>query len=205
MAVLASDALMSEGTVAYLRARSEVRPVAPDEAPSADVVLVIAAAVSEETLAQIRDVTRGSRSRDPRFVLVVDGITEPQLMRAVASGVVTVLPRKDTTYGRIVQAILQARDGLGDMPPEAIGWLSGRFRAIQEQVLAPHGLTVAGLRDREVEVLRLLADGLDTAEIALRLSYSERTVKNIIHGLLTRLNLRNRSHAVAYALRNGVL
>ena len=72
-------------------------------------------------------------------------------------------------------------------------------------MLAPHDLTTAGLYNREVEVLRLLAEGMDTLEIARRLSYSERTVRNIIHGLLTRMKLRNRAHAVAYALRNGVM
>jgi DNA-binding NarL/FixJ family response regulator len=72
-------------------------------------------------------------------------------------------------------------------------------------VLDPHGLTAAGLYTREVDVLRLLAEGMDTLEIAQRLNYSERTVKNIIHGVLSRLKLRNRSHAVAYALRNGVM
>ena len=65
--------------------------------------------------------------------------------------------------------------------------------------------TAAGLYTREVEVLRLLAEGLDTLEIDQRLSYSERTVRNIIHGLLTRMKLRSRAHAAAYALRNGAM
>ena len=54
-------------------------------------------------------------------------------------------------------------------------------------------------------MLRLLADGWETAEIAARLNYSERSVKNIIHGVLGRHGLRNRTQAVAYALRSGVL
>lgn len=62
-----------------------------------------------------------------------------------------------------------------------------------------------GLRDREIAVLRLVAEGMDTAEIARRLAYSERTVKNILHDVTTRLELRNRSHAVAYALREGFI
>jgi DNA-binding NarL/FixJ family response regulator len=53
--------------------------------------------------------------------------------------------------------------------------------------------------------LRLLADGLGTQEIAERLNYSERTVKNIIHAVRCRLELRNRVHVVAYAVRNGVI
>ena len=53
--------------------------------------------------------------------------------------------------------------------------------------------------------MRLLADGFDTAEIAGRLFYSERTVKNIIHDITSRLELRNRTHAVAYAIREGLI
>ena len=54
-------------------------------------------------------------------------------------------------------------------------------------------------------MLRLVADGHDTAEIATELSYSQRTVKNILHDLTTRLQLKNRSHAVAYAVREGLI
>jgi DNA-binding NarL/FixJ family response regulator len=64
-------------------------------------------------------------------------------------------------------------------------------------------LSAGVLTDREVRVLKLLADGLDTAEVGHRLFYSERTVKNIVHGVTSRLNLRNRTQAVAYALRQG--
>jgi DNA-binding NarL/FixJ family response regulator len=54
-------------------------------------------------------------------------------------------------------------------------------------------------------VLKLLADGLDTAEVARRLSYSERTVKNVLQDVTRRHNLRNRTHAVAFALRQGFI
>lgn len=72
-------------------------------------------------------------------------------------------------------------------------------------MLGPRGLTASGLETREVDVLRLIAEGLDTAEIADRMKYSERTVKNILYAMMTRLNLRNRSHAVAYAMRSGII
>jgi len=72
-------------------------------------------------------------------------------------------------------------------------------------VLRPRGLTVSGFTDRELEVLRLLADGLDTGEVAAKLNYSQRTVKNIIYAVMTRFGLRNRTHAVAYAIRTGAL
>jgi len=72
-------------------------------------------------------------------------------------------------------------------------------------VLDPIGANSAKLTTREIEVLRLLADGYDTAEIAEKMCYSERSVKHIIQGVTQRLNLRNRPHAVAYALRAGMI
>ena len=61
------------------------------------------------------------------------------------------------------------------------------------------------LAPRELGVLRLLAEGDDTRDIAGKLSYSERTVKNIVHDLLVKLNCRSRAHAVALATRQGVI
>lgn len=61
------------------------------------------------------------------------------------------------------------------------------------------------LTEREFAVLRLLADGDSTRDIAGRLSYSERTVKNIVHDVLVKLNCRTRAHAVALATRRGVI
>jgi DNA-binding NarL/FixJ family response regulator len=72
-------------------------------------------------------------------------------------------------------------------------------------VLTPRGIGPDGLSGREREVLKLLADGLGTNEIASALAYSERTIKNVIHDVTTRLNLRNRSHAVAYAVKAGIV
>ena len=54
-------------------------------------------------------------------------------------------------------------------------------------------------------MLTLLADGHDTAEVGRRLFYSERTVKNVVHDVTSRFDLRNRTHAVAYAIREGYI
>ena len=56
---------------------------------------------------------------------------------------------------------------------------------------------------RECRVLALLADGLSTREVAREMAYSERTIKNILQTLTSRLHLRNRTQAVAYAVRRG--
>ncbi len=48
-----------------------------------------------------------------------------------------------------------------------------------------------------------MADGLSTREVAAHLAYSERTIKGVVQSLVTRLGVRNRTHAVAIAVRNG--
>jgi DNA-binding NarL/FixJ family response regulator len=205
VAVMATEPLVAEGAAAYLRTYQGITPVAADRLDRAGVVLVIADRVGEGTLAALQRAAELAPDREMRFVLVCDDIREPQLLRALNWGLVSVLPRQETDYERIARALVNARDGKVELPADAHGWLEERIRLVQRDVLAPHDLTTAGLYTREVEVLRLLAEGVETLEIAQRLSYSERTVRNIIHGLLTRMNLRNRAHAVAYALRNGVM
>ena len=79
------------------------------------------------------------------------------------------------------------------------------LQLIQRQVPTPRGLTFNGLAGREIDVLRLVAEGYDTAEIVEKLAYSERTVKTVLHDVTSRLGLRNRSHAVAYAVRQGLI
>jgi DNA-binding CsgD family transcriptional regulator len=64
---------------------------------------------------------------------------------------------------------------------------------------------MATLTDRERDVLRMLGDGSDTREIARAMCYSERTVKTVIQDITRRFGLRNRSHAVAYAVRQGLI
>jgi DNA-binding NarL/FixJ family response regulator len=61
------------------------------------------------------------------------------------------------------------------------------------------------LSAREVDVLRFIADGYSNAHIAQSLSCSHHTVKNVIHDLMARLQLRNRAHAAAYAVRTGLI
>lgn len=61
------------------------------------------------------------------------------------------------------------------------------------------------LTQREHAVLSLVADGVTSREIAQRLAYSERTVKNVLHDVLTKLDARSRSHAVAMAVREGII
>jgi DNA-binding NarL/FixJ family response regulator len=59
------------------------------------------------------------------------------------------------------------------------------------------------LTPRERDVLRHIAEGLSTREVAREMCYSERTIKNVLQSLTARLQFRNRTQAVACAVRNG--
>jgi DNA-binding NarL/FixJ family response regulator len=204
LSIIAGDPITGQGAVAYLRTRQEVDLLTAERQREAEVVLILVSRVTEETVAWMQHAAK-SADGEVRFVLVGDGVREHHVHRAVAHGLVSVLPRQESDFERILRAVVAVREGKLEMPEAALGWLVQQIRSIQQDVLAPKGLTSSGLETREVDVLRLLADGMDTEEVALRLNYSERTVKNIIHGMLARLKLKNRAQAVAYALRNGAL
>ena len=69
----------------------------------------------------------------------------------------------------------------------------------------PSGLPYEQLTNRELEVLRLAADGLTNKEIAGRLVISEKTVKNHVANIFSKLNVNDRTQAILYALRQGLV
>jgi DNA-binding NarL/FixJ family response regulator len=137
-------------------------------------------------------------------VLVLDEIGDVDVLTIVECRVVAVLPRVAATGDRVLRSVLAAADGGGVLPPNLVAELMEHLRRLRRELVAPTSGD-GRLTAREVDVLRLMADGMDTAEIATKLSYSERTVKNVFYNLTNRLHLRNRPHAVAYALRKGMI
>ncbi len=136
-------------------------------------------------------------------VLIIGRVDPSALVCLVESGVCGVLSRVDATGDRLVRAIHAAAAGNGDLPPELVRHLLDHVGQLSRHLLGPRGLSFAGLTGRERDVLQLIAEGLSTREVAIRLAYSERTIKNVIQDLTLRLNVRNRTQAVAYAVRHG--
>ena len=203
--VMADDPISGQGAVAYLRSRREVRLLEADAVAEAEVVLILAENVTDETFESIARVEEPLPGGRARFVLVGDGIREQHVVRAAFHGAVSLVARRTADFDQVLDAVVDLRAGRVRMPAEAVGWLAGRLRAIEQDVLKPNGLNIAGLERREIDVLRMLAEGLDTVEIGQRLKFSERTVKNTIYAVTRRFNLHSRAHAVAFALRSGVL
>jgi DNA-binding NarL/FixJ family response regulator len=200
--VYADDPVTQRGIASALRGRPEVEVLEATEVDGASVALVACDEVDEESVRVIRALQRNGC---PRVVLIVARADEASVLAATEAGVCGLVRRADATPESLTSAVRSAEAGDGTMPPDLLGRLLSAMGRLQRQVLMPRGLSFSGLTNREIEVLRLVADGLDTAEIANSLAYSERTIKNIIHDVTVRLNLRNRTHAVAYALRQGLI
>jgi DNA-binding NarL/FixJ family response regulator len=198
--VCAHDPVSHAGVVSQLRGRPEVEIVERDTA-RARAVVVAADAVDDATLRLLREHQGDGRP----IVLVVTVVDDAGLAAAVEAGVSGLVRRSDATPERLAHAVCAVVRGEGAVPPDLLGRLLMQVGRVQRQVLAPRGMSFTGLSSREADILRLVADGLDTNEIATSLSYSERTVKNVLHDVTSRLQLRNRSHAVAYALRQGMI
>jgi DNA-binding NarL/FixJ family response regulator len=199
VAVVSEDQLTYEGATAALAAFPRIRVLPRGDEQVADVLLAITDNVSDQVLKHVEQIS--ARHQNARAVLVTDSITEPSLIRAIGLGVVSVVLRPTATFSEIVDAAVAASIGHSDVPPHILGPLIRHMRRLDR-----HGSGVgARLSSRDMTVLSLLSDGLDTAQIASRLSYSERTIKSIVHAIVNTLGVSNRTHAVAYMIRAGFL
>jgi DNA-binding NarL/FixJ family response regulator len=200
--VHATDAITRFGLQTQLRQEDQLDVVDRERVGEGTVIIVATDTMDDDTLRQLRELNRlGGRNA----VLVTSALDDAALLSAIEVGICALIPRTEATPARLAHLVVKASNGEATLPSDVLGRLLRQVSRLQHNVLAPRGLTVAGLSPRETDVLRLVADGLDTDEIAESLSYSSRTVKNILYGITSRFCLRNRSHAVAYALREGFI
>ena len=202
VAVRSSDPVTEVGAVTILAGCSQLRVLGDTERERAAVIVIVEEFAGDEVFAFLREMHVESR---PYCVLVTDHFRTADLMTAIECGVVAVLPRRETGDADLVSVVLAVSRGAAYFSPSLQGTLLSQLERMRRDVLEPNGLTLSGLASRERDVLRLVADGLGTEEIAIELAYSERTVKNVLHGLMTRFGLNTRAHAVAFAMRAGVI
>ncbi|MFD9306729.1 LuxR C-terminal-related transcriptional regulator [Streptomyces sp. NPDC060048] len=203
VAVYASDPILRVGVVHQLRQRREIELVDDVDAEEAQVSLVTVDSVDDETAALLYRLRHNS---DTRTGLVVGTFESGDaLQRAIECGVTAVLRRAEADQDRLLRLVLAIANGEGVLPGDLLAKLLDHVGSLQRSALDPRAVSLSTLTPREADMLRLVSEGLDTAEIAAKTSYSERTVKNVLHEVITRLHLRNRTHAVGYALRQGLI
>jgi DNA-binding NarL/FixJ family response regulator len=165
------------------------------ELATSDVVIVDASAA--DALEFIRGVREAGGAR---LIASATSWQQEDIVATMEAGAVSVF-RKDTLTPESLEANVRATlQGAGVMPSDLLGGLLVAVRARGDGDARSSRLT-----NREEQVLRLIADGHATREVAAELCYSERTVKNVLHDVVTKLGARTRSHAVAHAVRAGLI
>jgi DNA-binding NarL/FixJ family response regulator len=202
LALYAQDPILEAGVKYQLRPRPEVALLEPNDEERAVVRLVVVDRVDDEAAQLLRRLQRSSKARTG---LMVGHFEHDVLRTTVECGVAAVIRRSEANQDRLVAMITALARGEAVLPGDLLGRLLDQVGRLQRTVLDPRGLTLSTLTAREADMLRLVAEGYDTAEIATKTSYSERTVKNVLHEVITRFNLRNRAHAVGYVMRQGLI
>ncbi|MER7877677.1 response regulator transcription factor [Streptomyces solisilvae] len=195
--VRSEDPVSEAGVISMLRPRPEVRLHDGADDPA---VTVVVADVFDPTGYQL--LRSAQHSGPSRLILLISRLHDHQLALAAECGAAGIMWRASVNGDQLVRMIQTVAAGDGHLPPD-----------LQERLLhllgqshgRDQGLGIVQVADREIDILRLASEGYDTPEIALKLSYSERTIKNVLHAFITRHHLRNRTHAVAFALRKGLL
>ena len=187
-ALLAADAGLTAASAGGA-SPAEVADAIEREQP--DVVLV---AVDDDDV--LTAATAGDGAH-PALVVLAD---EPDLAwatEALRAGARAVLPR-DADPAEIVAAVRAAAAGLVALHPDVLDSLLPAARRVRQG-------PAAQLTPREVEVLRMLAEGLGNKEIAARLDISEHTVKFHVTSIFTKLGASSRTEAVTLGVRRGLI
>ncbi len=137
-----------------------------------------------------------------RIIMLTVSDEEADLYEAVKNGASGYL-LKDSSIDEVAQAVRVVAEGQSLISPSMAVKLLDEFKEMsrtdREQVPTPR------LTDRELEVLRLVATGLNNREVAKQLFISENTVKNHVRNILEKLQLHSRMEAVMYAVREKLL
>ena len=148
-------------------------------------------------------------------VIVLLARADDDVFDAVQAGAIGFLSKDTLTPDALAGAVHAAASGATVIAP---GLLAGLAHRRSTGSGASGGAGEPGMRraerehdgvgwltTREQQVLSLIAEGHPTREVAARLCYSERTVKNVLHDVVTKLGARSRSQAVAHAVRDGLI
>jgi DNA-binding NarL/FixJ family response regulator len=144
----------------------------------------------------LREATGGS------VIVCSSDCRQDAVLSALQAGAVGYLRKDQLTPESLATAVKAAANGTGVVTPEL---LEGLLNGVAADGHGHDARVAARLTDREQQVLTLIAAGHPTREVAQELSYSERTVKNVLHDVVTKLNARSRSQAVAFAVREGLI
>ncbi|MEU3413809.1 response regulator transcription factor [Streptomyces sp. NPDC006658] len=175
-----------------------LRPAeAPDPFPQ-DVLV----AVGDTVEAAIEAIRPGLPDGREQLLVVADVLSRHGALQALRAGARAMVLSAEATPERLAATIHSAHRGEGRLSHLALARLLDESPASAGPGRRPGTPTLTG---RQLEVLRLMADGHGNEAIAATLRCSKHTVKNVIYELMGQLQVRNRAHAVAHAVRTGLI
>jgi DNA-binding NarL/FixJ family response regulator len=150
------------------------------------------------------EATRHITSLSPLTKVIVLTISEEDgdVLDAIVAGACGYL-LKSSSITEVIAGIRAASVNQSLISPGIASKVLQRVRATTEDTELA-GSIRAELSDRELEVLKLIANGKDNAQIAAELVISPKTVKNHISNILMKLQIQNRIQAAVYAVRSGI-
>jgi NarL family two-component system response regulator YdfI len=204
--VVASSSVRSAGLEAVVKESAGLRLATSTRVTSGISALVrefhpdVALADLERDDPQFLSVAAAVTHGGTVFVLLVDDPETAWVARALRAGARAILPR-EAEAEEIVSAIQSAHRGMMLLDAPTGEELARHVRVEDEQLVAP----LEELTAREVEVLRMLGEGLANKEVAARLGISEHTVKFHISSILDKLGAASRTEAVTTGIRRGLI
>lgn len=148
------------------------------------------------------EATRQVKSVSPRSQIVVltSYHQDEHIFPALQAGAISYI-LKDVKMEELADAVVRASQGEAMLHPRVAARVIKEFHGAKYQDLNPF----TELTDREMDVLRLIANGLTNSKIAGRLVISENTVKGHVSNILSKLQLADRTQAAVYAWRQGIV
>lgn len=208
--VLTDDhAIVRQGVRAFLETQPDLKVVG--EAGSGEEAVILCEKLAPDVVLMDLlmpgiggvEATRRVKSVSPRTqVIVLTSYHEDEhVVPAIRAGALSYL-LKDVAPGELATAIRKAAAGQASLSPAITAQM---MRAVsgERRVEAPS--PESPLTTRELEVIRLIADGLSNTEMAEKLFLSEKTVKSHVSNILAKLHLTDRTQAAVYAWRQGLV
>jgi NarL family two-component system response regulator LiaR len=163
---------------------------------SPDVILLDLVMPRLGGLGAIQEITR--ENPGARVLVLTSFAERDDVLPAIRAGALGYL-LKDASPQELIQAIRTVARGEASLDPSVAGEVVRELRAPPAQPQGAEPLT-----EREIDVLRLVAQGLSNQDIAARLVVAERTVRTHVSHILYKLRLANRTQAALYATRSGL-
>lgn len=201
-------AIVRQGVCAFLDTQPDLKVIA--EADSGEMAVRLAAELAPDVaLMDLMmpgmdgvEATRRVKQTSPRTQVVVltSYHQDEHIFPAIRAGALSYL-LKDVSPVELANAVRKAAVGEAMLHPQVAARVVQEIHGAQRDPINPF----IELSDRELEVLRLVADGRSNANIAAALTISEKTVKSHVSNILSKLHVQDRTQAAVYAWREGVM